>query len=146
MGKREIIAGILDLERKFNGIMQQQRFPRWMKMGLTAVQFKSLMYIVKTTDANSKKLSDILGVTPANVTGVVDRLIVQGLVRRAENPADRRITLLQPTEKGKKIITNLEENRVGHMTKLLSSLDERELDHLFKGFSALFAAFEKRHK
>ena len=146
MEKRETIAKIIGLGHQFGENMHQHSFPHWMKMGLTAVQFKSLLYIVKTGDANSKKLSDILEVTPANVTGVIDRLIGQGLVQRVENPEDRRITLLHATDKGEKLIRNLEENQIEHMAQLLSSLNEEELDHLYKGLSALFTALENRHQ
>jgi DNA-binding MarR family transcriptional regulator len=146
MEKRETIAKIIGLQRQHGEIMRQHSFPHWMKLGLTAVQFKSLLYIVKTGDGNSKKLSDILGVTPANVTGVIDRLIGQGLVQRVENPEDRRVAILHATDKGKKLITNLEENTVEHMAKLLSSLNEEELDHLYKGLSAFLTALENRHQ
>lgn len=146
MEKQETIAKIIGLQHQHSEIMRQHSFSHWMKMGLTAVQFKSLLYIVKTGDATSKKLSDILEVTPANVTGVIDRLIGQELVQREENPEDRRVTLLQATDKGKKLIANLEENRIEHMAQLLSSLNEEELDHLYIGLSALFTALENRRK
>ncbi len=146
MEKQETIAKIMDLEHQFGEKMRHHSLPHWMKMGLTAVQFKSLMYIVKIGDANSKKLADILEVTPANVTGVIDRLIGQGLVQRVESPEDRRVTLLHATDKGKKLITNLEKTQIEHMAQVLSSLNEEELDHLYKGLSALFTALEKRHQ
>jgi len=115
-----------------------------MKLGLTTVQLKSLLYIEETGDANSKMLAEALEVTPANVTGVIDRLIERGLVQRMENPADRRITLLRVTEKGKELITNLEEYAAEHMTTLLATLSEEELDHLYKGLAAFITASEKR--
>ncbi len=144
MGKRETIAKIIDMESRFAEKTWQNSFPHWMKLGLTAVQFKSLLYIVKTNDANSKKLSNVLKVTPANVTGVIDRLIGQGLVHREENPEDRRVTLLRATDKGKELIENLEATKIEHMARLLSSLDEQDLDYLYKGLSALFAALDNR--
>ena len=146
MEKRETITKIIGLGHQFDERMRRHRVPRWMKLDLTAVQFKSLLYIVKTGNATSKKLSDILEVTPANVTGVIDRLILQGLVQREENPEDRRVTLLQATDKGKKLIANLEENKLEHMAQLLSSLNEEELNHLYIGLSALFTALENRRK
>ena len=144
MEKQETIAKIIDLQHQHGEIMRQHSFPHWMKLGLTAVQFKSLLYIVKTEDANSKKLSDILEVTPANVTGVIDRLIKQGLVQRVANPDDRRVNILHATDKGRKLIANLDENRVEHMAQLLSSLNEEELNHLYKGLTAFINALKKR--
>ncbi len=54
-----------------------------------------------------KKLAEALGVTPPNVTGIIDRLVEQALVTRTENPEDRRIMLLQTTEKGHELLDNL---------------------------------------
>lgn len=146
MGKQETIANILELQSQFIERMRRHSFQHWMALGLTTVQLKSLLYIEKTGDANSKKLSDTLGVTPANVTGVIDRLIERGLVQRVENPEDRRITLLRATDKGKKLVASLNEYAIEHLAKLLSSLNEDELDHLFLGLSAFIRAWENVHK
>jgi len=45
-------------------------------------------------------LSGELGVTPRNVTALVDALEAEGLVRRKPHPTDRRATVVELTEKG----------------------------------------------
>jgi DNA-binding MarR family transcriptional regulator len=45
-------------------------------------------------------LSGELGVTPRNVTALVDALEEEGLVRRRHHPTDRRATVVQLTERG----------------------------------------------
>ncbi len=142
--KHETIAKIIELQKEFGERMRQHNFHHWMALGLTAVQLKSLFYIVKVGDASSKKLSDTLGVTPANITGVVDRLIEHGLVQRVENPEDRRITFLRATDKGKKLFASLEEYAGEHLAKLLSSMNEEELEHLYLGLSAFIKAWDKQ--
>ena len=42
-------------------------------------------------------LADSLGVTPRNVTALVDGLEAESLVRRAPHPTDRRITMVELT-------------------------------------------------
>lgn len=47
------------------------------------------------------KMADLasgLGVTPRNVTALVDALEADGLVRRTAHPRDRRVTLIELTE------------------------------------------------
>src|SRR5919202_4091143 len=46
-------------------------------------------------------LGEELGVTPRNVTKLVDELEAEGLVRRLPHPSDRRATLLELTEQGR---------------------------------------------
>jgi len=41
-----------------------------------------------------------LGFTPSTMTGLVDRLEEQGLLRRQRHPSDRRATVLRLTSKG----------------------------------------------
>jgi DNA-binding MarR family transcriptional regulator len=42
-------------------------------------------------------LADGLGVTPRNVTALVDGLEAEGLVRRTDHPTDRRVTIIELT-------------------------------------------------
>ena len=144
--KQQKIAEIVELERKLSARKHHVSEHHWMSLGLTTVQLKSLFYIVRNSDANSKKLSVILNVTPANVTGVIDRLVERGMVRRMESTKDRRITLLRATVKGKKLIGSLEANVVEHITKLMLSLKEEDLNHLSLGLTAYIEAWDKLHK
>lgn len=42
-------------------------------------------------------LADVLGVTPRNITALVDGLEAESLVRRSAHPTDRRITMIELT-------------------------------------------------
>jgi len=44
-----------------------------------------------------------LGFTPSTMTGLVDRLEEQGLLRRERHPSDRRATVLRLTRKGEAV-------------------------------------------
>ncbi|RDG31435.1 MarR family winged helix-turn-helix transcriptional regulator [Streptomyces corynorhini] len=47
-----------------------------------------------------RRIARNLKCEPSNVTGIVDRLEARGLVERRPDPADRRVKLAAPTEKG----------------------------------------------
>ncbi|MFF1834276.1 MarR family winged helix-turn-helix transcriptional regulator [Streptomyces sp. NPDC058231] len=47
-----------------------------------------------------RRIAQKLKCEPSNVTGIVDRLEARGLVERRPDPADRRVKLAAPTEKG----------------------------------------------
>ena len=78
--------------------------------------------------------------TPSNVTGIIDRLDEQQLVSRKENPEDRRMSMLQLTAKGTKLISGLREMRDTQMLKVLKNLPEDELATIMKGYSAMAKA------
>src|SRR5713101_4649737 len=52
-------------------------------------------------------LSDELGVTPRNVTTLVDGLETEGLVRRVPHTRDRRATMVEITPKGAEMASGI---------------------------------------
>jgi DNA-binding MarR family transcriptional regulator len=136
MDKQESIQRITVLQRELAKTMRRFAFKHWMTLGLSTTQIKSLFCILENERISSRKLADMLDVTPANVTGIVDKLIEQGLVKRVENAADRRVVFLESTEAGKKLIANLEQVATENSTRMLSGLNEEELDHLYLGMAA----------
>jgi DNA-binding MarR family transcriptional regulator len=114
----------------------------WMELNLTIVQLKSLFFIDSEDSTNFKKLASALGVTPPDVTRIVDRLVEQGMVTRRENPEDRRMQLLQATKKGKTLLTRLRENKTTHLYRILTHLSTEELTTVAQGLRALIRAAE----
>jgi DNA-binding MarR family transcriptional regulator len=91
-------------------------------------------------------LAQELGVTSGNVTGIVDRLVDQGLVIRNPDPADRRVIRLEATEKGRDLLTNLMEAQTKHMAHILTHMNLEELTALSRGLSGLVCAVEEHQK
>ena len=50
------------------------------------------------------KMGDRLMLHPTSITNIIDRLEDQGLVRRASHPTDRRTTLAEITDEGRKVV------------------------------------------
>lgn len=57
-----------------------------------------------------RRIAQKLKCEPSNVTGIVDRLEVRGLVERRPDPADRRVKLAAPTEKGTRTARQLRDS------------------------------------
>ena len=92
------------------------------------------------------KLAAALGVTPTNVTGIVERLVKKGLVTRTESDQDRRILLLRATEDGEELVVKLGERRRGHMSEVLAHMSMGELATLAQGFASLVKAVEAHER
>jgi DNA-binding MarR family transcriptional regulator len=139
LDKSKLIKEIVELQRHINRDMREHTLEAWMGLNLTVPQIKSLFFISNQGTTNFTKLAAALGVTPANVTGIVDRLVEQDLVSRQENPDDRRSLTLRVTEKGENIIANLRERRASHTTEILANLKVEDLKAVLRGFK-LFVA------
>jgi|EndMetStandDraft_3_1072993.scaffolds.fasta_scaffold13362_3 DNA-binding MarR family transcriptional regulator len=100
------------------------------KYDLTVVQLHSLGAMNPGEAIPMNELSCILLCDASNVTGIVDRLLAQGYIRREENPADRRVKLITLTPEGEKLRTTLLEEVSQYELpemKRLTSEQRREL-------------------
>ena len=70
---------------------------------LTPVQLGGL-YAIQQGHATMGQVAHTMHCDASNATGIVDRLVAQGLVERAESAADRRVKTLQLTAKGQKVM------------------------------------------
>ena len=82
-------------------------------------------------------LSRFLLVSNGNVTGIVDRLVSEGLVARARRNGDRRTSMVRLTEEGSKafgIIAAAHETWIGELLGTVSEDDARRLSGMLKSF------------
>ncbi|MBZ9659971.1 MarR family transcriptional regulator [Mesorhizobium sp. ESP-6-4] len=82
-------------------------------------------------------LSRFLLVSNGNVTGIVDRLVSEGLVMRARRNGDRRTSMVRLTEEGSKSFATIaaaHENWVGELLGNVSEDEARQLTGMLKSF------------
>jgi DNA-binding MarR family transcriptional regulator len=137
------VAEAVRLFRCLSRMRMRDAFEPWRKMDVPLAQLKSLFIIHARGSASVRSLALDLGVTPANVTGIIDRLVSQDLVSRGESTSDRRIVRLQLTDKGRAKISTIQESGFGKMPKMLKEIPPAELTCLLSGLNALVAAFER---
>jgi DNA-binding MarR family transcriptional regulator len=74
-------------------------------------------------------LSERLGLRQNSVVELADRSVAEGLVSRAEDPADRRRTVLSVTEKGSRVLDALSESHARELDEFGPRLI-RGLEHI----------------
>ncbi|WP_417248670.1 MarR family winged helix-turn-helix transcriptional regulator [Celeribacter sp.] len=72
------------------------------------------------------ELSQNLVVSNGNVTGVVDRLVADGLAKRQTLESDRRASLVRITEKGRAEIEMMTQEHLGWIDGLLDQVSESD--------------------
>ena len=143
MDKTTLIKEIIELQRKVDRYRRGTTLDAWMNLPpITVPQIKSLFFINNQGSTSLGKLASALGVTPANVTGIVDRLVEHKLITRVENIQDRRMLIVRTTEKGEELVANLRERKKSYLSKALSDLNSDELTNLSHGLASLAKAFE----
>ncbi|WP_129674164.1 MarR family winged helix-turn-helix transcriptional regulator [Candidatus Chloroploca sp. Khr17] len=76
----------------------------------------------------------------SNLTRLVDRLEARGLVRRAADANDRRVTLVQLTSEGKALIDELRPRHRAYVEQRMSHLNAEQLTALHEAMQTLYEA------
>lgn len=125
----------------------------WQKLdelGITFMQAQVLRFISKNEGCLMKELAEEFSVTLADITGIADRLEEKGILKRTEDPKDRRALRLRLTPRARSLLRRMDGARQKTMAEILKNLTKKERAQLMKGFEIfLKAASEflmKRHK
>ena len=121
--------------------------PEFVGVGVTMSQAKVLYLVQAEPDVRMSDLAGRLGVSLPSISGVVDRLVDQGLLSRRDDPADRRQALVRITDAGASELELFRELNARQVRNLLARLDaadlavvERALDVLAKAAAAAAAS------
>lgn len=71
--------------------------------GLTVVQFYTICTMNPKVAIPMNTISGVLLCDASNVTGIVDRLLMQGYIIRQEKPEDRRVKMITLTSRGEEL-------------------------------------------
>ena len=94
---------------------------------VTIPQFRVLV-ILSTADEPIRNgdLAAMLGVHPSTFTRTADRLVNGGWVIRAENPENRRETLIQLTFEGRRLVDQVTDDRRREISSILARLEPED--------------------
>jgi DNA-binding MarR family transcriptional regulator len=140
--REKLTRQIIESHRLVNRAVRERTHDSWVKLDLTVPQLKSLFYVSWHRKVKPSALASGIRVTPANVTGIVDRLVQHGLLIRSADANDRRVSWLTLTDKGKTLINDLREGRAQEMRRILDRLTEEELAIVAHGFELVAAVAE----
>lgn len=112
----------------------------WLDIDLTKLQLKALFLLNAVDGMPMRRLADRLGTSVTAVTGLVDRLVEHGLVRREEDPEDRRLVIARLTDAGRKRLERLQEVRRDRFGKILAQMNTDELKVIAQAMNLLYSA------
>jgi DNA-binding MarR family transcriptional regulator len=104
-------------------------------LGLTPARTHLLWELFHRGPSTQRVLADALGVTPRNVTGLVDGLEETGYLTRQPHPLDRRATLVTLTDHGTDVMTQMQKGQEHFARLLFADLSDPELEALRQGLT-----------
>ena len=96
--------------------------------GITRAGFNVLRILSRSGSKSCKQneISQIMLVSRANITGLVDSLSRQSLVERISDPNDRRVNMIKILPKGEKLLEALLPGYYKHMHEVSSVFTEND--------------------
>ena len=122
----EVIAGYEALMHR----LADSHAPEFLEIAITMPQAKLLYLVALSGELHMSTLVQRLGVSLSTVSGLVDKVVDQGLATRREDPADRRQVLVGGTPAGADFIDRFRELNARQMRELLEALEDNELEHV----------------
>lgn len=107
---------------------------------LSMAQFRTLLTLDHAQPATISELARRMGVGLPAASHLVDRLVTAGLVERAEDPADRRRTIVRLSASGQALVDRFKHGPLHAMRAALGRIDADTLRSLRRGLEALVAA------
>jgi MarR family transcriptional regulator, organic hydroperoxide resistance regulator len=78
------------------------------RFGITATQLSVIKMLDEIGDLSLSRLSAVIGANNSTVTGIVDRMERDGLVRREHSDDDRRVWMIRLTERGRRLAREID--------------------------------------
>ena len=95
---------------------------------LTVPQHRLLVLVSSDGPRRIGALADDLGVNQSNASRLVDRLAEQGLVRRVADPADGRVSVVELTTPGRRVLDAVSEHRLRGLRTVVAAMPPETWD------------------
>lgn len=101
------------------------------RFGLTGPQLTVIKILDQIGDLSLSSLSGRIKANNSTVTGIIDRMEREGLVRRERSQTDRRMVLIRLTDKGRALAGQIEVQPMEIFRQAVAALPKSEMQTLF---------------
>ncbi|HEY8429111.1 MAG TPA: MarR family transcriptional regulator [Sandaracinaceae bacterium] len=108
-------------------------------LGLTAGEARALAYARQYPGSRQSALAERMNVEPMTLVGFLDRLEARGLVRRAQDPADRRAKIVELTEEGLALAARVVALARAERERAQEGLSRRDVEALGRALAVMRA-------
>jgi DNA-binding MarR family transcriptional regulator len=126
--KQSVIAEIIRAQHELQRSFAEDRTNPLFHSQLTMSQLKLMLMLHHSGGSGGQELARAMGVSLATLTGIVDRMVTQGLVTRREDPADRRVRRIELTAHGSRTTDGIVTAGTQRLHQMLDRIDPDGLD------------------
>ncbi len=112
---------------------------------MSTSQMVTLMRIYEKSPISAGTLSREMHVSASTITGVIDRLVRSGYLKRSRPKTDRRVVNLELTDKGKKVVEIMLSEISKRWHKILTHLTLQESEAYLKLLKKIVQVLGKQY-
>ena len=112
----------------------------WSDVNVTIQQLRVMTILYNDEPRRVSLLARRLNVSTPTMTGILDRLVRQGLITRQDDPEDRRVVLNALTEKGQSLIERFQPVQSERLRAIVNQLPSDERQEIAGSLASLLAA------
>jgi len=135
--REEILTAVLSELNQISFRDFQGALKRFHEGALSLVHLNLLMLLRFNGPLTMSRLAEMLDVSVASATGIVDRMEKKGVIERRRSDEDRRVVQVYVTEKGEQVFTQMQAERQSNMLKMISKISDGDLKALLQGLRAV---------
>lgn len=114
--------------------------------GVSVSQCYTLQALADLGSLTMGELAQHLSLEISSVTRLVDQLVERKLVRRFEDPGDRRVRRVETTDRGRALVSSIREDLIREHEAVLRQLPEESREAVISAMAHLLTAFRRRHE
>ena len=121
--KRQLVAQLVESSRLLRNYIDHRAKER----GTTRAQWIVLFRLRQQEGLSQVDLAEVLELQPISLVRLLDRLVEHGLLERRHDPKDRRANRLFLTEKGHRLVDDLDSLREAIATDVLEEVSDEAI-------------------
>ena len=142
-GRKALVDDVLDELTSIRMSDWMGALKRWQQGALSMVHLHVTMLLNSHGPLPMSRLADLLDVSVASATGIVDRMEKRGVVERRHSETDRRVVEVHLTQSGSTIFSAIGAERRQRLERLVGLMADDDLAALLTGLRAFRAARDK---
>lgn len=137
---------VIKVLKRVMDTMKQNVVHQFKEMQLTGPQGMLIGILDHYGGMKITDLSEKLGLSVSNVSGIIDRLEKQGLVERIRSKEDRRVVLVSVTSEFRRNIKGNFNETIKRFEMIMNKATPEELDTILKGLDTLEKLMDRQNE
>jgi DNA-binding MarR family transcriptional regulator len=134
---------LVELLRQINKEISKCLMPIFREKKLSIAEISVLMRLYRTAACRATDLATMIGIPASTVTGILDRLEKRGLLKRRQDPNDRRSVLIEAAPRTREFVAQLMTPMEGMMREAFRSMPESRTRRLIEDLRFVLKALEE---